>query len=118
MDDIVSSIKKAINYKDFFSKYLKLKKVGSTYMSLCPFHSDSNPSLSVDLERGLWYCFGCNKGGDVFNFVMEMEGCSFSEAVKFLAEELSLEVPKEESKFRNDVKNIDFEIYKIISEFY
>lgn len=121
MEDLLNKIKSAINYYDFFSKYLKLKKVGSGYMALCPFHADSNPSLSVDIERGLWYCFGCNKGGDVFNFIMEMENCSFWESLKILCEELGISCTQEyESKYKSKgfLHEVNFEIYQIVMEFY
>ncbi|MEN3015055.1 MAG: DNA primase [bacterium] len=117
MEDLILNIKKTINYGDFFGKYLKLKRVGSTYMSICPFHADSQPSLSVDLERGLWYCFGCNKGGDVFNFVMEMENCSFKEALYYLADILNIPLQDNQNLERLKVK-IDFELYEKILSFY
>lgn len=116
MDDLIRKIKENIDYHDFYSRFLRLKRVGSTHMSICPFHADSQPSLSVDLERGLWYCFGCNKGGDVFNFVMEMESCSFTESVRFLAEFLSIEIDKE--KIERLETSIDYELYKILLGFY
>jgi DNA primase catalytic core len=63
---------------------VKLKRVGSGYKALCPFHEESTPSFSVNPAAQLWHCFGCGKGGDVFTFVMEQEHISFTEAVKKL----------------------------------
>ncbi|MCS7243214.1 MAG: DNA primase [Candidatus Calescibacterium sp.] len=119
MNDIILKIKRTVNYRDFFSSFLKLKKVGSTHMAVCPFHPDSQPSMSIDLEKGLWYCFGCNRGGDIFNFVMELENCSFFESVKFIADMLSIDI-QEDSKFLKRVNsgNINHEIYKILADFY
>lgn len=91
LQDLISKIKKSINYFEFYSKFMKLKKVGSTYMAICPFHMDSNPSLSIDINEGLWYCFGCNKGGDIFNFVMEYEDLNFIDSIKYLSEYLNIE---------------------------
>ncbi|MCX7971674.1 MAG: DNA primase [bacterium] len=119
MHDIVNQIKKAIDYRDFFSRFLKLKKVGSTHMSLCPFHPDSQPSLSIDLERGLWYCFGCNKGGDIFNFIMEMEGCNFLESVKCIADMLSIEFKTEQiQNFVRKSTSLNYELYGLLAKFY
>jgi len=112
MRDLVKKIREVINYQDFFSRFLKLNRVGSTFMSICPFHADSQPSLSVDLEKGLWYCFGCNKGGDVFNFIMEMEDCSFSTSVKIIADMLSIDYDNSDYSFLDKREKI----YDIPSE--
>jgi len=63
---------------------VKLVKKGSSYMGLCPFHDDKNPSLSVDRDKGLFHCFGCGASGDVFDFLMKIKGIGFSEAVSYL----------------------------------
>ncbi len=72
------------------SRYLQLKRAGGHYVALCPFHSEKTPSFSVDPDRGFWYCFGCKEGGDVFKFIMKMEGMGFPEAVKKLADEVGV----------------------------
>jgi DNA primase len=126
LQEIILKIKKNINYLDFYSSFIKLKKVGSTHMGICPFHMDSNPSLSIDINEGLWYCFGCNKGGDIFNFIMEHEDLNFIESVKYLANYLNLEL-EEFKEFNNQEKENkpkllpkekSYNLLKIFSEYY
>jgi DNA primase len=74
--------------------YVALKKKGSNWMACCPFHKEKTPSFSVSPSKEIFYCFGCHKGGSVFNFVMEMERVSFPEAVKIIAEKSGIPLPK------------------------
>jgi DNA primase len=74
------------------SAYVSLKKSGRRYVGLCPFHRERTPSFTVDRERGLFYCFGCGAGGDVFDFVMRMENVSFLEAVRLLGRAAGIEI--------------------------
>lgn len=76
------------------SGYVALNKKGRKYWGLCPFHGEKTPSFSVDGERQLYYCFGCKAGGNVFHFYMEMEHCTFSEAVAQLAERAHMTLPE------------------------
>ena len=78
------------------SGYVALNKKGRKYWGLCPFHGEKTPSFSVDGERQLYYCFGCKAGGNVFHFFMEMEHCTFSEAVTQLAERAHMTLPEME----------------------
>ena len=78
------------------SGYVPLTKKGRKYWGLCPFHGEKTASFSVDGEQQLYYCFGCKAGGTVFNFVMDMERCSFHEAVEQLAEQAHLPLPEME----------------------
>ena len=71
---------------DVISGYVKLKKNGSSYTGLCPFHNEKSPSFSVSGQRQLYHCFGCGAGGNVITFVMEYENMTFLEAVKMLGE--------------------------------
>ena len=78
------------------SGYVALNKKGRKYWGLCPFHGEKTPSFSVDGEHQLYYCFGCKAGGNVFHFYMEMEHCSFNEAVSELAERAHMPLPEME----------------------
>ena len=78
------------------SGYLPLKKDGRRYWGLCPFHHEKTPSFSVNADLNLYYCFGCKAGGNVVQFVMEMERCSFIEAVKLLADRMHMPFPEME----------------------
>jgi len=68
----------------FASFGVQLEKKGSSWMGICPFHEDTNPSLSVDASKGLYHCFGCGESGDVFDLVMKYQDSSFPEALDFL----------------------------------
>ena len=76
------------------SAYVPLKKNGSRYWGLCPFHHEKTPSFSVNAEQNLYYCFGCKAGGNVVQFVQEMERLSFREAVEHLARQLHMDIPE------------------------
>lgn len=76
------------------SGYLPLKKDGRRYWGLCPFHNEKTPSFSVNSELNLYYCFGCKAGGNVIQFVMEMERVSYLEAVKILADRIHMQLPE------------------------
>ena len=76
------------------SAYTPLKKNGSRYWGLCPFHHEKTPSFSVNAEQNLYYCFGCKAGGNVVQFIQEMERLSFPEAVEYLARQLHMPVPQ------------------------
>ncbi len=74
-----------------FGRYLRLKPSGKSYKALCPFHNDKAPSFHIHPQTGLWFCFGCNKGGNLVQFVMAMEHLTFSDAMAILAKEAGME---------------------------
>lgn len=78
------------------SDYVALKKRGGRYWGCCPFHGEKTPSFTVDEAKGLFHCFGCNVGGDVFSFIMQIEHLSFPDALKFLANKLNIPIPTKE----------------------
>jgi len=88
-------IKQKIDIVDFIREYIPVKAVGANFQALCPFHGEKTPSFVISPEKQIWHCFGCGKGGDVFSFLMEMEGLGFAEAVRELA-------PKAGVTLRND----------------
>jgi DNA primase len=75
--------------------YVRLKKTGKDFSGLCPFHQEKTPSFTVSPVKQIFYCFGCGKGGDVYNFVMELEKCQFPEAVKVVAEKCGIAIPRQ-----------------------
>jgi DNA primase len=75
-------------------EYVRLKKTGKDFSGLCPFHQEKTPSFTVSPIKQIFYCFGCGKGGDVFNFVMEMERCEFPDALRLVAEKCGISLPK------------------------
>jgi DNA primase len=76
------------------SEYVRLKKTGKDFSGLCPFHQEKTPSFTVSPIKQIFYCFGCGKGGDIFNFVMEMERCEFPDALRVVAEKCGISIPK------------------------
>ncbi|HSB26537.1 MAG TPA: DNA primase [Pyrinomonadaceae bacterium] len=74
--------------------YVQLKKKGANWMACCPFHKEKTPSFSVSPTKEIFYCFGCHKGGDVFNFVKEIEGVGFGEAIKIVADRIGMPLPQ------------------------
>ncbi len=86
-------IRRKVDIVEVLSEYLDLKREGSNYKAVCPFHGDTDPSLSVSPSRQIWKCFGCGKGGDVIKFVSEYEGISYFEAAKLLAQKYGIPVP-------------------------
>ena len=75
------------------SDYVTLKKRGANHMACCPFHSEKTPSFNVHQAKGIYKCFGCGAGGSVFDFIMRIEGCSFPEAVRIIAEKSGIPIP-------------------------
>ena len=81
---------------DVVSEYVRLgKRSGANLFGLCPFHNEKTPSFCVSPDKQIYHCFGCGKGGGVINFIMEIEGLSFPEAVEFLAKRAGMELPRE-----------------------
>jgi DNA primase len=75
-------------------EYVRLKKTGKDFSGLCPFHQEKTPSFTVSPIKQIFYCFGCGKGGDIFNFVMEIERCEFPDALRLVAEKCGISIPK------------------------
>ncbi|MFH1284425.1 MAG: DNA primase [Candidatus Peregrinibacteria bacterium] len=94
MADVVSDIKARLDIYDVVSQYVQLKKTGRNYKGLCPFHSEKTPSFVVSAEKQICHCFGCNKGGDIFTFIQEVEGVEFPEALTILADRAGVKVEK------------------------
>ena len=79
-------------------EYVRLKKTGKDFSGLCPFHQEKTPSFTVSPIKQIFYCFGCGKGGDVYNFVMEMEKCEFPDAVRVVAEKCGIAIPRRKER--------------------
>ncbi len=89
--DLVADIKQRLSIEDLVGQYVTLKKSGRNYKALCPFHSEKTPSFYISVEKQIAYCFGCQKGGDVFQFFQEVENADFPTALKALAEKSGLD---------------------------
>jgi len=82
--------------EDVVGQYVTLKRSGANMFGLCPFHGEKTASFSVAPDKGIYYCFGCHKGGNAINFMMELEGLSYPDAVRSLAKRVGMEVPEDE----------------------
>src|SRR5260370_6443693 len=91
---IAEKVKQQADIVRVVGEYFQLKKAGQYCSGLCPFHSEKTPSFNVHPVRKIFHCFGCGKGGDVFDFVMEMERCEFPEALRIVAEKCGIALPR------------------------
>ncbi|CDE46884.1 dNA primase [Clostridium sp. CAG:411] len=121
-EEIIEEVRQRNDIVDIISSYVKLKKTGSNYMGLCPFHSEKSPSFSVSGSKQMYHCFGCGVGGNVFTFVMEYENYSFVEAVQYLADRSGVQLPKvemtPEAKRQADIRNRILEVNKEAAKYY
>jgi DNA primase len=110
--DEVTQIRERIDLVSFISEYFPLKKMGRNFKAVCPFHNEKTPSFVVSPERQIWHCFGgCNKGGDVYTFLMEYENLEFVEALRILAKRTGIQL--RESSFDVGVSSKKEIIYKL-----
>lgn len=99
-DDFIDKLRTESDIVNVISEYVPLKKRGRNYWGCCPFHSEKTPSFSVTPDKGFFYCFGCQSGGNVFNFLMKIENITFFEAVKFLAKKMDIPLPERDKTDR------------------
>ena len=119
-DDTIAEVRASSDIVDVVSDYVRLKKKGSNFFGLCPFHQEKTPSFSVNPALGIYKCFGCGAGGDVFRFVREVEGMSFPEAVRTLAEKAGIELPEagDASRERADAMEAAYGALRFAARFY
>lgn len=95
-DDKKEEVRQAADIVEVVGDYVQLKKAGQSFTGLCPFHNEKTPSFNVNPNLGIYKCFGCGEGGDVFSFLMKMEGVGFTEAIRTLADRYHVEIPDPE----------------------
>lgn len=106
-----------MNIVDVLGEYIRLDKAGANWKAACPFHNEKTPSFMVSEERQMWHCFGCQKSGDIFTFVMEMEGLDFREALKVLAEKAGVKLRGYDPKKAKE-KDRTLEILELATKFW
>lgn len=120
--EVIEEVVSRNDIVDVISGYIKLKKSGSSYVGLCPFHNEKSPSFSVSGTKQMYHCFGCGVGGNVITFVMEYENYTFPDAVKMLADRAGIALPvmeySGEDRRERDIKTKLLEINKIAATFY
>jgi DNA primase len=95
--NITEEIKAKLPVEEVVGSYVPLKKMGRIFKGLCPFHNEKTPSFTVNPDRGIYKCFGCGEGGDIFDFVIKVEGVTFPEALRLLADKANVELPEYKS---------------------
>ena len=118
MADEVSEIKDKLDIIEFVNSYVPLKKTGRNFRGLCPFHTEKTPSFFVSPERQSWHCFGCNRGGDIYAFLMEKEGLTFGEALRMLAQRAGVELKTKFSPQKQERKERLLAATHLACEFY
>jgi len=114
-DSILSEILEKLDAVEIIGEYVQLKKVGNRYWGLCPFHHEKTPSFTVSPDKGVYYCFGCHKGGGLFNFIMDIESVSFVEAVNILGEKAGVNIKTEKTDKMDTARKTMEELYKKVA---
>ena len=111
-------IRRRIDVAELISEYLTLKPAGSgSFKAICPFHQEKTPSLHVSKEKQIWHCFGCDVGGDIFSFVMQIENVDFPEALRILGKKAGVEITRYASPDSNERQRL-IAIHELVTKFY
>ncbi|MCU9613906.1 DNA primase [Caldibacillus lycopersici] len=120
-EEKINEIRQSVDIVELISEFVHLKKQGRNYFGLCPFHGESTPSFSVSPDKQIFHCFGCHAGGNVFSFLMDIEGISFQEAAIKLAERGNIHLQIDSSPISNPVSKENeqmIQAYEQLSKFY
>ena len=110
-EQTIEQIRSTADIVEVISGYIELKKRGRNHFGLCPFHGEKTASFSVNAEKQIYKCFGCNVGGGVINFIMEIEGLEFVNALKHLADQYGIQLDIDNSNKNNDITSNLFSIH-------
>lgn len=116
MPSPTEEIKSRLDIVDFINEYVRLTPGGANWRARCPFHQEKTPSFMVSRAKGIWHCFGCGKGGDIFAFLQEMEGLSFGEALRVLAKRANVKLTPRDPQLASR-RNLLLDILKASVEF-
>ena len=120
-DEIIEEVRQNNDVVDIISQYVHLTRKGRNYFGLCPFHSEKSPSFSVSPDRQIFHCFGCGVGGNVYTFLMKIEGITFKESLEQLAERANIQLPTYENSADAAKDELKAKVYKVnefVAEFY
>jgi len=111
--ETIEQIRQANDIAQVLGEFVRLKKKGRNFEALCPFHTEKTPSFKISVEKQIYHCFGCGKGGNVFSFLMEHEKLTFIEAVRQLAAKANITIREQRSDIQRD--SLDRLICSIVS---
>lgn len=121
MIDSLAELRKKISIAEIIGEYVRLKKQGANYSGLCPFHAERSPSFSVSETKGVFHCFGCQKGGDVITFLQEIQGISFPEAVRTLASRVGVKLPAtfgSSNPSKEEANELFYKLNRFVAQFF
>lgn len=116
--NIINEIRNKVDIVDIISSYLPLTQKGKNFFGVCPFHDDTNPSMSVSREKQIYRCFSCGASGNVFNFIMDYEHISFKESLVFLSSKTGIEIKGLKLEKKNNKYDKLYEIYELAHKYY
>ena len=112
-DEIIEEVRQNNDVVDIISQYVHLTRKGRNYFGLCPFHNEKSPSFSVSPDRQIFHCFGCGVGGNVYTFLMKIEGITFKESLEQLAERANIQLPTLENNADTAREELKAKVYKV-----
>jgi len=113
-EEIIDKIRDSADIVEIINDFVPLRRRGANFLGLCPFHNEKTPSFNVSPDKGIYKCFGCGKAGNVFSFIMDIQGVSFVESIEYLGAKLNINIPKEETV--NEPKDERGDAYKALAE--
>ncbi len=116
-DGVIDQIKQKLDILEVLGDYVKLTKAGRNYKARCPFHVERSASFMVSPERQIWHCFGCGLGGDIFGFVMRIEGVEFGDALRLLARRAGVVLKKQDPQVQSQKKRL-YEVCELAAKFF
>ena len=105
IDDFINRVRAGSDILSVASQYVSFTQKGGRYWACCPFHQEKTPSFTVDPNKGFFHCFGCKAGGNVFNFIAQMENISYFDAVKLQAKRLNIPLPTDRQKTEREIES-------------
>ena len=116
-DGVVDQIKQKLDILEVLGEYIKLTKAGRNHKARCPFHAERSASFMVSPERQIWHCFGCGLGGDIFGFVMKIEGVEFGDALRLLARRAGVTLKKQDPQVQSQKKRL-YDVCELAAKFF